>query len=65
MDPVPGVPVPSCPAAWPPPPEPFLCNRVVGAGVESRSFGLLWKGQKKKKIKGFLISNLSEILGIA
>lgn len=41
MDPAPGVPLPSCPAVWPPPPEPFLWSTGVGAGVESRSFGLL------------------------
>lgn len=59
MDPAPGVPVPSCP-----PPEPFLCSRGVGAGVESRSFGLLY-GKKEKKRKSFKTCKLSEILDIA
>lgn len=59
MDPAPGVPVPSCPAAWLPPPEPFLWSRGVWAGVESRSFGLLYrKTGEEKPLK-------SEILGTA
>lgn len=41
MDPAAGVPVPSWPAAWLPPPEPFLWSAGVGVDVESRSFGLL------------------------
>lgn len=53
MDPVAGVPVPSWPAAWLPPPEPFLWS--AGVGVESRSFGLLKRKnthtpKKKKKL---------------
>lgn len=41
MVPAPEAPFPSCPAAWPAPPEPFLWSRGVGAGVESRSLVLL------------------------
>lgn len=51
MDPAAGVPVPSWPAAWLPPPEPFLWSAGVGVDVESRSFGLLKRKKPKKKKK--------------
>lgn len=41
MDPAPGDPVPSCPAACPTAPEPFLWSSGVGPAVRSRCFGLL------------------------
>lgn len=57
MDPVAAVPVPSCPPACPPPPDPFLWSTGVGfdVGVEaaaaSRTFGLL--GRKETSVKTF------------
>lgn len=61
MDPAPGVPVPSCAAAWPPPPEPFLWSRGVWAGVESRSFGLLRRKREKRKCFELFLSFLTLI----
>lgn len=61
MDPAVGVPVPTCPAAWPPPPEPFLWSRGVWAGVESRSLKLLQRGEKEKHFKFYKLCLLIEL----